>query len=72
MARSPSSTVDDRDAYDDSMRPVPWLLDVALMVGAFVGASAIAAACGAANFGTALTFGQVAFAITLVAILLKR
>jgi hypothetical protein len=34
--------------------------------------TAIAAALGAANFGTALTFGQIAFAGALVFILLKR
>ena len=38
----------------------------------FAGATAIAAALGAANFGTALTFGQIAFAATLVWVLLRR
>jgi hypothetical protein len=42
------------------------------MLGAFAAASAIAAALGAANFGTALAFGQIGFAITLVWVLLTR
>jgi hypothetical protein len=54
-------------------RPVPrTLLDLALMIGAFAIASALAAALGAANFGTALTFGQIGFAAALVWVLLKR
>ena len=53
--------------------PVPrTVLDLALMIGAFAIASAIAAALGAANFGTALTFGQIGFAAALVWVLLKR
>jgi hypothetical protein len=34
--------------------------------------TAIAALAGATDFGTALTFGQIAFAATLVWVLLKR
>ena len=37
-----------------------------------MGATAIAAALGAANFGTALTFGQLAFAATIVWVMLRR
>jgi hypothetical protein len=44
---------------------------LALMLGVFALATAIAALLGAANFGTALTFGQLAFAVTLVAVLVK-
>jgi hypothetical protein len=43
-----------------------------IMLGAFVAATALAALLGAANFGTALTFGQIAFAGALVYVLLKR
>ena len=43
-----------------------------LMVGAFVAASALAGALGAANLGTALSFGQIAFAVTTVYVLVKR
>ena len=53
--------------------PMPrTVLDLALMIGAFAIASALAAALGAANFGTALTFGQIGFAAALVWVLLKR
>jgi hypothetical protein len=43
-----------------------------LMFGSFVLASAIAGALGATNLGTALAFGQIAFAITTVYVMLKR
>jgi hypothetical protein len=46
--------------------------DLALMVGAFVLASALAGALGAANLGTALAFGQIGFALCLVYVLLRR
>jgi len=46
--------------------------DLATMFGAFAAASAVAAALGAANFGTALTFGQMGFAAALVWVLLRR
>jgi hypothetical protein len=41
------------------------------MLVAFVLASALAAALGAANFGTALAFGQIGFALALVWVLLE-
>jgi hypothetical protein len=41
------------------------------MLGAFAVATAIAAALGTANFGTALTFGQLAFAAALVFVLVR-
>jgi hypothetical protein len=43
-----------------------------IMFAAFVGSTALAALLGAANFGTALTFGQIGFAAALVYVLLKR
>jgi hypothetical protein len=46
--------------------------DLAVMLGAFAVASALAAAFGAANFGTALAFGQIGFAAALVWVLLRR
>jgi len=46
--------------------------DLAILLGAFAAASALAAAVGAANFGTALAFGQMGFAIALVWVLLTR
>jgi hypothetical protein len=48
------------------------LHDLALMVGAFAAASALAGALGAANLGTALAFGQIALALTVVYIILRR
>lgn len=44
---------------------------IALLVAVFVIVTAIAELAGAKNLGTAATFGQVAFAITLVALMLK-
>jgi uncharacterized membrane protein len=54
------------------MKQRSWLGDLAIVVAAFVLAAAVAGALGAANFGTALGFGQIAFALALVAVLLKR
>jgi hypothetical protein len=47
------------------------LRDLGLTVGAFAIATAVAAAFGAANFGTALAFGQIGYAIALVWVLLR-
>ena len=46
--------------------------DLLIMFGAFAAASALAGALGAANLGTALAFGQIAFAIATVYVLLRR
>jgi hypothetical protein len=46
--------------------------DLAILLGAFAIASALAAAFGAANFGTALAFGQIGFVAALVWVLLRR
>lgn len=46
--------------------------DLAILLAGFVVASALAAAFGAANLGTALAFGQIGFAAALVWVLLKR
>lgn len=43
-----------------------------ILLGAFVVATAVAELLGAVNFGTALTFGQIAFAAVLVWVLLRR
>jgi hypothetical protein len=45
--------------------------DISLLVGAFVGVTAIAELFGAANMGTAMTFGELAFAATLLWVLLR-
>ncbi len=47
-------------------------VQVALLLGVFAVASAIAELAGAENLGTALSFGQIAFALALVALLLRR
>jgi hypothetical protein len=46
--------------------------DLAILLGAFAVASALAGALGAANFGTALAFGQIGFTAALVWVLLRR
>jgi hypothetical protein len=47
-------------------------IDLAIMTGAFVAAAALAGALGAINLGTALTFGQIAFAVAAVAVIVRR
>ncbi len=47
-------------------------IDLAIMFGAFLLASALAGAVGAANLGTALAFGQIAFALAAVLVIVKR
>lgn len=46
--------------------------DLLTMVGAFVLASALAGALGAVNLGTALAFGQIGFAASVVYVMLRR
>jgi len=48
------------------------LVDLLALLAAFVLGSAVAGLLGAANLGTALTFGTLAFAIVLVAFMLLR
>jgi hypothetical protein len=48
------------------------LRDLAIVLGAFALASAVAGLFGAANLGTALSFGQIGFAAALVYVLLRR
>jgi hypothetical protein len=48
------------------------LADLLLIVGAFVLASALAGALGADNLGIALSFGQIALALTVVFVLTRR
>ena len=50
----------------------PWLVDLAIMLGAFAVATLVAQLAGAANLGTALTFGQIAFAVATVFVLVRR
>jgi hypothetical protein len=46
--------------------------DLLTMCGAFALAGGLAGALGAPNLGTALAFGQMAFAASTVYVLLKR
>jgi hypothetical protein len=48
------------------------LAQVALLAAVFAVATGVAGLAGAANLGTALAFGQIAFAIALVAVLARR
>jgi hypothetical protein len=45
--------------------------DLALLLGSFVGVTAIAELLGAVNMGTAMTFGVLAFAATLLWVILQ-
>jgi len=49
-----------------------WLADLTALAGAFAAASGIAALAGAVNAGTALAFGQIAFTLVLVYVLVRR
>ncbi|HVL31036.1 MAG TPA: hypothetical protein VM299_02280 [Solirubrobacteraceae bacterium] len=55
-----------------SRRAARWLVDLALMLGALVVATVVAELAGAPNLGTALTFGQLAFAVAAVYVLVRR
>ncbi len=46
--------------------------DLVTVAGAFVVASALAGALGAVNLGTALAFGQMAAAASVVYLMLRR
>jgi hypothetical protein len=53
--------------------PLVGLLgDFVIVLAGFAAVSAIAAALGAANFGTALAFGQLGFALALAYVLVRR
>lgn len=52
--------------------PTHVVRDLSIVLGAFVVVSALAGLLGAANLGTALSFGQIGFALALVFVLLKR
>ena len=53
----------------DYARAVRLRTQLLVLLAAFAGVSAVAELAGAANLGTALAFGQMAFAAALVAIL---
>jgi hypothetical protein len=47
-------------------------IDLLIMLGAFAGATVLALLLGAINTGTALTFGQIAFAIATIYVIGRR
>jgi hypothetical protein len=47
-------------------------VDLAIVVAAFVVATALAGLLGATNLGTALAFGQMAFALATVLVIIRR
>jgi hypothetical protein len=49
-----------------------WLVDLALILGAFVVATLVAELAGAADLGIALSFGQIAFALAAVYVFVRR
>ncbi len=57
--------------YDAAM-PQGFAADLGIVIAAAAAGTVIAALLGATNLGTALTFGQIAFALALVWVLLKR
>jgi ABC-type methionine transport system permease subunit len=55
------------------METMPRVLrDLTLLVVTFLAVTALASALGAANLGTAASFGQIAFAAVLVYVLVRR
>jgi hypothetical protein len=51
---------------------VRLLTQLAILAAVFAAATAIAELAGAKNLGTALGIGQIAFAVALVALLIRR
>jgi hypothetical protein len=49
-----------------------WPADLAILLGALAAGTLVAELAGAANLGTALGFGQLAFALGAVFVLLRR
>jgi hypothetical protein len=47
-------------------------IDLSIMFGSFVLATALAGLLGAVNLGTALAFGQIAFALATVLVIVRR
>lgn len=50
---------------------MPLIAQLGVLLTAFAGVTALALALGAASLGIAATFGQIAFALALVALLLR-
>ena len=54
-----------------SLRPMRLVTQIAIAVGVFALASALAELFGAANLGTALGIGQLAFALSVAALIIR-
>ena len=52
--------------------PRRLLVDLALILGAFVVGTLVAEAAGAPNLGTAMSFGQIGVALAALYVVLKR
>jgi uncharacterized membrane protein (DUF485 family) len=50
---------------------VRWPVQILTLVAAFAAGAVIAELAGATNLGTAFAFGQIAFVIALVAVMLR-
>jgi superfamily II helicase len=53
-------------------RAVRLAPQLAILAAAFAGGTLIAELAGAANLGTAMAFGQIAFVVALVALMVRR
>lgn len=73
-AKGPRGRFLSRAGGDDEAPPEsrPFVQNVGIVVGAMAGGTLVAELLGAANLGTALSFGQIAFAIALVWVLVRR
>ena len=49
-----------------------WQIELAIMFGAPIGATLLALLFGAINTGTALFFGQIAFALAVMWVIIRR
>ncbi len=52
------------------MRQRPLALEAAILAGAFIAGTLLAELLGAANLGTALTFGTIALLVAVLALML--
>jgi hypothetical protein len=60
------------DAYSGSCRAVGLAAQIALLAAVFAVTTFVAELAGAANLGTAMGFGQIAFAIVLLYLIVRR
>jgi hypothetical protein len=68
-SRGPATRSRVQDGCQDGVR---MLRDVLVLLGAFVAVTALAELFGAANLGTAMTFGQIAVVLAATALIVRR